>query len=67
MQITIPYKPRPLQAELHAQLDAHRWAVVVCHRRFGKTVCAINHLLRAAILCKRPNPRYAYSAYVSPG
>ena len=62
MQITIPYKPRPLQAELHAQLDAHRWAVVVCHRRFGKTVCAINHLLRAAILCKRPNPRYAYIA-----
>ena len=62
MNIEIPYKPRPLQAKLHAELDKKRWGVVVCHRRFGKTVMAINHLLRAAILNTKNNPRYAYIA-----
>ena len=62
MQIEIPYAPRPLQAQLHSELAAKRWGVVVCHRRFGKTVMAINHLLRDAILCSKPNPRYAYIA-----
>ena len=61
-EIVIPYTPRPLQAHLHDQLDKHRWAVVVCHRRFGKTVAAINHLLRHAILCDKPNARVAYIA-----
>ena len=62
MNIEIPYTPRPLQMTLHNALDEHRWAVVVCHRRFGKTVMAINHLLRAAITCDKPNPRMAYIA-----
>lgn len=62
MQIEIPYAPRPLQAELHNQLSSKRWGVVVCHRRFGKTVMAINHLLRDAILTPKPNPRFAYIA-----
>lgn len=62
MQIVIPYTPRQLQGDLHRDLDKHRWGVIVCHRRMGKTVMAINHLLRAAVLCDRPNPRYAYLA-----
>ena len=62
MHIEIPYSPRPLQAKLHNELTKKRWGVVVCHRRFGKTVMAINHLLRAAILNTRNNPRYAYIA-----
>ena len=62
MKITIPYAPRPLQKELHKQLSKHRWSVVLCHRRFGKTVMAINHLLREAIICDKPNPRMAYIA-----
>ena len=62
MNIEIPYSPRVLQAQLHAELQSKRWGVVVCHRRFGKTVMAINHLLRDAILCSKPNPRYAYIA-----
>ena len=62
MQIEIPYAPRPLQGQLHGELSSKRWGVVVCHRRFGKTVMAINHLLRDAILCAEPNPRYAYIA-----
>lgn len=62
MKIEIPYSPRTLQADLHKRLSDKRWGVVVCHRRFGKTVMAINHLLRDAILCSKPNPRFAYIA-----
>lgn len=60
--VRIPYTPRPLQAELHAQLASHRWSVVVCHRRFGKTVMAINHLLRDAVMCDHRMGRFAYIA-----
>lgn len=59
-EIEIPYTPRPLQLELHKMLDEYRFNVLVMHRRFGKTVCVINHLLRAAIMNKQKNPRYAY-------
>ena len=62
MEIKIPYSPRPLQMMLHEEMQQKRWAVVVCHRRFGKTVWAINHILRDAILCPKANPRYAYMA-----
>ena len=62
MKIEIPYSPRPLQAELHDALGKKRWAVVVMHRRAGKTVMAINHLLRDAILCTKNNPRFFYIA-----
>ncbi len=60
--IDIGYTPRPLQRELHAMLDKNRFNVLVMHRRFGKTVCAINHLLKSAILETKPNPRLAYLA-----
>lgn len=59
-EIVIPYKPRPLQWEYHDR--AQRFALLVCHRRFGKTVAAINDLLRDAITCQRTAPRTAYIA-----
>ena len=62
MKIEIPYSPRPLQAKLHHEMQNKRWGVVVCHRRWGKTVWAINHVLRDAILNQKKNPRYAYIA-----
>lgn len=34
----------------------------MCHRRFGKTVCMINHLIKSALMCKHKNPRFAYIA-----
>lgn len=37
-----------------------RWAVLVCHRRAGKTFAAANDLIRAAITCKSQNPLFAY-------
>ena len=60
MQVVIPYKPRPLQREIHASL--RRWNLLVCHRRFGKTVFAINELIKQAAKCDKKMPRYAYVA-----
>ena len=62
MKVQIPYTPRPLQAKLHNSLDQYRFAVLSCHRRFGKTVCMLNHLIRAALQNPLKNPRYAYIA-----
>lgn len=61
-EVIIPYEPRPLQETMHAQLDAHRFSVSVCHRRFGKTVLAVNQLLKCALTSTKPRPRYAYVA-----
>jgi hypothetical protein len=61
-EITINYKPRPHQYDLHEALDKHRFVVAVMHRRAGKTVAAINHLIKSAIQCEKPNPRLAYIA-----
>jgi len=62
-KIRIPYTPRKLQRHLHENLG--RFNVVVCHRRFGKTVFAINQLIKSAvedIQAAKPAPRYAYMA-----
>ncbi len=58
--ITIPYKPR--YPGVHEALEAHRFAVLVAHRRFGKTVLAVNHLLKQALLCRRERGSFAYVA-----
>jgi phage terminase large subunit len=60
--IEIPYKPREHQLKVHELLDGKRFAVVVAHRRFGKTVAALNHLIREAVLNAKETPRYAYIA-----
>lgn len=60
--VTVPYAPRPLQRVIHAALDGHRWAAAVCHRRFGKSVLAVNQLQKQAVLCKKQRPRFAYLA-----
>ena len=63
-QIETGYTPRPLQAELHKALK--RFNVLVCHRRFGKTVFSVNDMidqgLRLYSSRKLPRPRYAYIA-----
>ena len=60
--IEIPYKPREHQLQVHELLEGKRFAVVVAHRRFGKTVAALNHLIREAVLNEKETPRYAYIA-----
>jgi hypothetical protein len=54
------YTPRQHQAEIHRRLK--RFNVLVCHRRFGKTVLAVNQLIGSGLRCKRPSPRFAYVA-----
>ncbi len=39
-----------------------RFNVIVCHRRFGKSVLGVNHLIRAAARTAHPRPRFAYLA-----
>lgn len=43
-------------------MDSHRFGVVVAHRRMGKTVSAINQLIKDAVLNEKEAPRYAYIA-----
>ena len=61
-EIIIPYKPREQQLKIHQLIDDKRFTVVVAHRRMGKTVSAINHLIKAAVLNTQEAPRYAYIA-----
>lgn len=60
IEVSTGYSPRIHQAQLHA--DIRRFNVLVAHRRFGKTVWAVNELLDQALRCKRESPRYAYIA-----
>lgn len=57
----IPYRPRKLQLQIHNGLK--RFNVLVCHRRFGKTVLCINQIIKKALESGGPpNRRYAYIA-----
>lgn len=60
VKIVIPYKPRQHFVALHA--ETCRFIFLVAHRRAGKSVFAINHMIRAALRNTRQNPppRYAY-------
>lgn len=59
-QVHSLYTPHAHQGAVHAGLK--RFSVLVCHRRFGKTVLSINALIIAAARCQKPNPRFAYFA-----
>jgi phage terminase large subunit len=61
-ELIIPYKPREHQLRVHQLLEGKRFAVVVAHRRFGKTVAALNHIIRDSLLNQKEAPRYAYIA-----
>lgn len=56
----IPYKPR--YPHIHKAIDEHRFLVLVAHRRFGKTVTAVNQLLKDALRFKRDDGMFAYVA-----
>ena len=59
-EITIPYTPRDVMLPFHNRTS--RFACLVAHRRCGKTVAAINDLIRDALTIDRPNVRVAYIA-----
>ncbi|MGD9725272.1 MAG: hypothetical protein AB7R40_23515 [Nitrospiraceae bacterium] len=60
--IIIPYSPRDQFESYHDRTE--RFAKIVAHRRFGKTVGCINDKIRAALSNNRefPPPRYSYVA-----
>ena len=62
MKVVLPYTPRKQQAYVHDELSKYRYAVLCCHRRFGKTVLCINHLIKMAMTNRNHQPRYAYIA-----
>lgn len=59
-RVVIPYYPREQFLPFHNRTE--RWACIVAHRRAGKTVSCINDLIKAALTCQRPEPRFAYIA-----
>lgn len=60
MIVQSSYTPREHTLNFHARKE--RFAVLVWHRRAGKTVACINDLIDKAIQCPLPMPRYAYVA-----
>jgi hypothetical protein len=60
--VTLPYSPREHQLEIHGAVESHRYSVIVAHRRFGKTVCMVTHLIKRAILDISGDGRYGYVA-----
>src|SRR5688572_16127363 len=57
-RIVIPYVPRAQFVPFHDRLQ--RWGCLVAHRRAGKTVACLNDLQKAALLCDKERPRFAY-------
>ncbi len=60
MTYVVPYTPRNLQLRFHEERT--RFCVLLCHRRFGKTVAAINDILREALRRGGHDWRAAYMA-----
>lgn len=56
----IAYKPRPQAKPFHNRNE--RFAIIVAHRRFGKTVAAVNDLIKECFTNPLPNVRVAYIA-----
>ena len=59
-QITLNYVPRDAFKEFHQRVK--RWALMVCHRRSGKTVACINDLVIRGVHTQKANARFAYVA-----
>jgi len=58
--IEINYRPREAFKPYYA--SDKRFSLTVAHRRAGKTVARINKLIKAAVTCEKPNPRFGYLA-----
>jgi hypothetical protein len=61
VEIVIPYSPMPHQAQLHNCRS--KQIVVVTGRQVGKTVCAVNELIKRAILTPRSRNWYVTNDY----
>lgn len=59
-KIDLGYRPREIFVPFHKRRQKR--AVLVVHRRAGKTVANLADLIDAALRCKLERPRYAYLA-----
>ena len=59
-RVKVPYVPRSFQREVGRLCRAKRFGVLVCHRRFGKTVLGVNINQQTALMCNKPRPRVLY-------
>jgi phage terminase large subunit len=59
-KVRLGYEARPQFLPFHQRKE--RWAVLVVHRRGGKTVACIMDLLDAALTSQKDRPRFAYIA-----
>lgn len=59
-EVILPYSPRNAFLPFHQRTQ--RWGCLVAHRRAGKTVAAINDVIRAAATCKSAFPLFGYVA-----
>lgn len=60
LDIELEYSPRTVFQDFHEREE--RWAVVVAHRRCGKTVSCINDLIYRALTEDKEHGQYAYVA-----
>ena len=60
LDVELDYKPRDVFEDFHER--SQRWAVIVAHRRCGKTVSCINELIYKALIEGKEDGRYAYVA-----
>jgi hypothetical protein len=60
IDVELDYKPRDVFLDFHERQE--RWAVIVAHRRCGKTVSCINELIYKALVENKEDGRYAYLA-----
>jgi phage terminase large subunit len=59
-RVELIYEPRKQFLPFHTR--QRRWGCLVCHRRAGKTVAAINDLVIGALECRHTRPQFAYVA-----
>ena len=60
LDVELDYCPRDVFLDFHERKE--RWAVIVAHRRCGKTVSCINELIYKALIEGKEDGRYAYVA-----
>lgn len=58
--VQLPYKPRKHSLPFHARVQKN--AVIVWHRRAGKTVACVADLIEKALRCPLDMPQYSYIA-----
>ncbi len=59
-EVTVAYDPRSIFMPFHTRTQ--RWAVVVAHRRCGKTVATINDIVSHALYSEKVRARFGYIA-----